>query len=228
MPAFELICLANSYKRRGRCIAGIRTDERGWIRPHAHTTYGELYPEHYLLNDGSEPRILDLVRINFESSQPQPHQPENWRIANDPWRLISRPAPAFLAILLSNLVEGPAIFGDTDRRIHVRSFDANPARSSLALVEPSQLQWSVERSSYNSRQPRACFRLQGARYNLPVTDPHFVRILSQLDCGRHEVAACGLRQDQRVLLVIGLSEVFPPEEGYYCYKIVVGILPITA
>jgi len=218
MPVLDVICLANSYKRRGRCIAGIRTNERAWIRPHAHTDYGELYPEHYTLNDGSEPQILDVVRINFESAEPQPHQPENWRIANDDWRLISRPAPASLAgVLVSNLVEGPALFGDTDRRIHVRSFDANPARASLALIVPSQLQWSVERSLYNPKQPRACFRLGGASYNLPVTDPRYVRLLSQLDCGRHEVTACGLKQDQHVLLVISLGEVFPTEDGY-CYK----------
>ena len=72
-----------------------------------------------------------------------------------------------------------------------------------------------------------CFLQLGASYNLPVTDPHYAKILSQLDCGRHEITASGLNQDQSVLLVISLGEAFPPEDGY-CYKLVVGIVPIPA
>src|SRR6266850_2762793 len=32
MPLVDLICLANSNKMGGRCIAGLRTDGGGWVR----------------------------------------------------------------------------------------------------------------------------------------------------------------------------------------------------
>jgi hypothetical protein len=33
MPTFEMICLAKSSKRGGICIAGLKTDGSGWLRP---------------------------------------------------------------------------------------------------------------------------------------------------------------------------------------------------
>ena len=77
MPTFEILCLANSKKHGGRCVAGLRTDGGGWVRPVADTEDGALFPEHYMLPDGSEPRIMDILRISPRECRPRPHQPEN-------------------------------------------------------------------------------------------------------------------------------------------------------
>ncbi len=35
MPQFGIICLANSRKNGGHCVAGLRMDGGGWLRPSA-------------------------------------------------------------------------------------------------------------------------------------------------------------------------------------------------
>ena len=42
MPSLDLICLANSSKLGSRCLAGLRVDGGGWVRPVSNQEYGEL------------------------------------------------------------------------------------------------------------------------------------------------------------------------------------------
>ena len=65
MAVVDLICLANSYKNGCRCIAGLRVDRGGWVRPVSGRPEGELEPRHYLLDDGSEPGLLDVLYRMF-------------------------------------------------------------------------------------------------------------------------------------------------------------------
>src|SRR6266850_2762792 len=76
MPLVDLICLANSNKMGGRCIAGLRTDGGGWVRPIAsETEHGQLYFRHFKLDDGSEPKVLDVIRVDLARAAPAPGQP---------------------------------------------------------------------------------------------------------------------------------------------------------
>ena len=56
----DLLCLANSRKDGGRCIAGVRLDDGGWLRPVGSGAHGALVPRDYLLPVGGEPRVLDI------------------------------------------------------------------------------------------------------------------------------------------------------------------------
>ena len=223
MPWFEFICLANSYKKRGRCIAGLRTDGGGWIRPCADTNFGELYPHHYNLQDGSEPSMLDVIRVFCESRQTTPHQPENWLIGRVGWRLVHRPAPASLiGLVRESLCRGSGLLGDANRRIAYEQLVERPAASSLALIAPRDLQWHVGSTPTNPRKARAQFRLAGAVYSLPVTDPAWMDAFRALEIGTHPVTACGIEPGRKLLLTISLSEPF--DDGN-CYKLVTAIIP---
>lgn len=223
--SIEIICLANSNKYNGRCIAGIRADGKGWIRPVAETSHGQLYPNHYRLQDGSHPTVLDVLRIGLESHNPLPHQAENWRIADSPWKLICRPLPQrFMRVLRTSLCAGPNLFGDRSHRIAYREFEARPACRSLTLVAPTGLEWSIERKEFNPKQPRARFTLGDAYYDLPVTDPQWIDAFRELDYGLHPECACGLRAYEKLFLTISLTETF--EQDGFCYKVVAGLVPI--
>ena len=223
MSWFEFICLANSYKLRGRCIAGLLTDGSGWIRPCAEAGSGELYPHQYKLQDGSEPRILDVIRVFCVAPEIVPHQPENWFVGRDRWKLVHRPAPApLLKILRENLSWGRDLLGDHDRRIAYDQLLDHPAASSLALIAPPDLQWYVGRSPENAKRPRARFHLRGVAYSLPITDPAWVDAFRALDYGTHPVTAIGIESGRKVLLTISLSEPF--DDGN-CYKLVTAIIP---
>src|ERR1700674_1986707 len=92
MPLVDLICLANSNKMGGRCIAGLRTDGKGWVRPVApDPDHGQLFLRNFKLDDETEPRALDIIRVDLARAAPAPGQPENWIIGVAPWTLRSRP-----------------------------------------------------------------------------------------------------------------------------------------
>lgn len=54
MAALDIICLANSRKHGGRCVAGLRTDGGGWLRPVGTLLDGTLYPPDYTMDDLTE------------------------------------------------------------------------------------------------------------------------------------------------------------------------------
>src|SRR5687768_10974600 len=100
MPMRELICLANSYKHGGRCVAGLATDGTGWLRPVSALPDGILHPPDFTLPDGSPARPLDVLRIELQTPKPDPHHPENWLLGSKRWQLSSRPLPPSLFSVL--------------------------------------------------------------------------------------------------------------------------------
>jgi hypothetical protein len=225
MPTFDILCLAASYKRRGLCVAGLRTDGGGWIRPCARTQYGELYPVHYCMNGGGAPRVLDVIRIPFAGPRPEMHHPENWLIADEPWQLIHRGLPDHLAPLVAaSISSDPTLLGNNHAAIAFSRFEERPAKASLALIEPADLQWVIESTPGNARKPRAEFKLDSTVYRLSVTDPVYIPELRKLAPGTHPWNHIGFDSAARVLLSVSLSE---PFEDDYCYKLVTAIIPLA-
>ncbi len=205
-------------------MAGLRVDGTGWVRPIApNTDHGQLYGPHYRLNDGSPPEVLDVIRIDLASHRPQPGQPENWVMGEQPWALISRPAgPDLYDVLRAALDPGPSLLGSLERKMPARI--AARAHASLALVAPSRTRWFLR--PYARPQPRVTFEHNGHPYDLPITDPawtsRIVRRLSELEGGTHTQEAIGILQASRVLFTVSLSEEYPDTRS--CYKLVAGIV----
>ena len=61
----RIVCLANSRMASGRCIAGkeVTADGRpgGWVRPVSGWSTGGLSERERQYEDGTEPRVLDVV-----------------------------------------------------------------------------------------------------------------------------------------------------------------------
>jgi len=74
----EFICLADSYKKGGHCIAGKRTDSLQWIRPVSQNVEEGLSDMQICYEDGSCPNLLDIIEIEAIQSVPSCHQTENW------------------------------------------------------------------------------------------------------------------------------------------------------
>jgi hypothetical protein len=223
MAVVDLICLANSYKNGCRCIAGLRVDRGGWVRPVSGRPEGELEPRHYLLDDGSEPGLLDVVRVGLANPQPSAHQPENWRIDGARWKLMERPAsPAHAPAVAASVLRGARLFGHVGRSIPYSDFLQRPAEGSLAIVEPFDVTWRV------GTKARVQFAIGGAYchayYDLPLTDPAWLNRVKALGPGDHSSLALGIPPGRNVLLTISLSE---PLEGS-CYKLVAGVVILPA
>ena len=125
MPKLELICLANSYKLGGRCVAGLMADGTGWVRPVGRLANGTLYPTDYHLDDLTEAGLLDVIEVGVAGPQPVAHQPENWVIDGTTWLLRARPLGAGqIPVLRQAIAAGPELLaGSTDR---IRLADLKP------------------------------------------------------------------------------------------------------
>lgn len=237
MPEWiEILCLANSRKHSGRCVAGLRTDGGGWIRPVGNNALKVLMPKHFTLPDFSEAMPLDLLRIPVESPAPLPHHPEDWLVGGGQWELLARPAPPEVAtgLLRAHLVRGPALLGTSMDRIPFTAFQHRPATASLALLWPKELLWKIIRSGeYQKRKTRIRFRAgagdESVWYDLALTDPEWESRLQPLPVGEHpQETAHGIAPDDRLLLTVSLSEPLgdkPVENDTgLCFKLVAAVI----
>ena len=86
MDEIEMLCLANSRKDSERCVAGLRSDGT-WLRPVSTPQGGALKRGQMMLDEmGRSVEPLDIVAVPVEQPVPLRHQPENWLIADRPWR----------------------------------------------------------------------------------------------------------------------------------------------
>src|SRR5262245_8566645 len=118
MPVIEIICLANSRKHQGRCVAGLTTDGGGWIRPISNTPDGSLLAHHYTLTNGTEARVMDVLWMEVDQPRPENHHPENWIVGKAKWQLVRRAASIhdYKELFLRYRVQGPELLGnDADR-----------------------------------------------------------------------------------------------------------------
>jgi len=225
MPVFKIICLAKSRRPGGRCIAGLRTDGGGWVRPIAQGTTGALLRRHYILSDGSEIEVLDVVKVRLSGPQPELYQPENWIISEENWELEVRPATSeYLRILWNNIERGPTLFRNKADRVHIRSFQERAAESSLALIIPDRVEWEITKTIKGKRQTRCYFKLRDTNYNLVVTDPVWESKLSGLPFGTYGSESIGCSRDEKFLFTVSLGE---PFNDNYSYKLVAWVKPFT-
>lgn len=178
----RIVCLANSRKHSGRCVAGkeiLASGEIGkWIRPVSARETREVSEEERRYENGASPRVLDIIKIPIIGPSPQLFQSENYVFdaqcywANEgrmKWEelksLVDEPAP-----LWTN--GDSTYFGLNDR---VRVDVATKLKDSLRLIEPEDLTIRVVTEGLEFGNPRrrvrADFEHLGTRHSLIVTDP---------------------------------------------------------
>ncbi len=71
----RILCLANSRKLSGRCIAGREIMNKlpgPWIRPVSGREHQEVSEQERHYQDGSDPMVLDVIDVPLV--EPRPHQ----------------------------------------------------------------------------------------------------------------------------------------------------------
>lgn len=224
MPVFEIICLASSRKRGGWCIAGLRSDGQGWLRPVGLGSEGTLYPAQFTLTNGTRAQVLDTLRVGVSHPLPKPHQPENWQLDGTRWELVARPpVGAALPALEAAVRAGPTLLGSLGSSVPCESFTQNPASASLTLVRPRHIHWVVEKHSKTDKwQTRVRFDLEGgAAYDLSVTDPAWQRrMIGRAEGAPHSRDDLGIPADADVLLTVSLGEPYNDR----CYKLTAAVI----
>lgn len=163
----EMLCLANSKKEGGMCIAGLDLESGEWVRPVSAQPHGELYSSDCAFEDGALPRLLDVVSVPVVEPVPKPHQPENWLVAPKPWQLVEHMTLDDARDDLDPFCEaGPELFRGRSDRIAFDDIQQAPLAESLALVK-------VDRPTFQFNPWhvfRARFMLGSQHYDLGLTD----------------------------------------------------------
>ncbi|MFI8881011.1 MULTISPECIES: dual OB domain-containing protein [unclassified Streptomyces] len=215
-----LVCLANSRKLSGRCVAGIVDDGSGeWIRPVSSRLHREVSDSERMYKDGTDPKVLDVVSVPLLRHKPNSFQSENWLLDPDfYWMKTGRVGWRGLMSLEqcpSTLwVNGFSTYlGNNDR---IPTEEANALSDSLNLIHVTDLTLQVH-------TPGAIFgdtdRALSARFSyaehdhiLRVTDPEYeLEYLSKRE---------GFYKLGESFLTVSLGE---PFQGHV-YKLVAAII----
>ena len=212
------ICLANSYKRGGRCIAGVEVVSNGngkwklvhnddgnphWIRPIAKTTYGEI--PNYLAEDI---QMLSVVRLSNVDPCPEGAHTENVyysRIEQFDYDISQ------LLSSMNQFIDSrhQSIFHNRGRAVSAEILGG--INYSLMLIHPDEASAYRDENREKSKN-RMKFTYYGVEYDFPITDPVF------LDKFKREPERYDNIPDVYLSLSLGLEF-----EGWH-HKLVAGVI----
>ena len=214
MPT-RFVCLANSFKEGGRCLAGIELDnnnnpkiENGhpkWIRPICNTTHGEVHT--HLVADL---KILGIIEIEVTGyPHEKNYQSENVLFRENSIRVIGR----FSFTQLNQLCDNRSlIFGNRGKAVSEEAI--GNLSYSLMLINTNQFE-VIERTyedNPNRLQTRLVFSYNGNKYDLPVTDPIFLH--------NYQSSSDAIEDVEDVYLTLSLAIV----HNNWHYKLVAAII----
>jgi len=222
----RIVCLANSRKLNGRCIAGRELADGQpsiWVRPISNREHQEVSEYERQYQDGSDPRVLDVLDVPLLRGVPRTYQRENWLL--DPKHYWERVGSVTWSGLLefaepvaSLWVNGYSTYNGRNDQIPLAT--AETLTTSLVLIPLDELRLAVfspgQAFGNTKRRVQARFTYAGTEYHLWVTDPGYERKYLSQPNGEHQLGQC--------YLTVSLGE---PWEGH-CYKLVAAILERAA
>lgn len=222
----QILCLANSKKLAGRCIAGrevVSTGPGAWVRPVSARQSEEVSENERQYQDGSDPRLLDVIDVPVIRAAPHACQVENWLL--DPgyyWTKVRRAGwqelQRFVEVPPTLWVNGHSTYHGINDEIPQAIADT--LDSSLWLIRANTVDLRVfapsEAFGSSKRRVLARFSHGSVVYAFWVTDPIVEReYLAQAD-GQYKLGEC--------CITISLSEPFQKSNGSsYRYKLVAAI-----
>ncbi len=220
----RIVCLANSRKRDGHCVAGLEVEADNrlgkWIRPVGPRESESLWPDERRYVDGSEPQLLDVIEMELLEHVPHGHQTENYRLhPAKRWKKAGRLTRAELAASAGNYHGslwwdgGSGAYGLNDM---VPANKMCGFQHSLLLLVPDRIRMEVtEEGPLKKRKLRADLLFGYKHYLLPVTDPVAEQRFERMGLGKFPC--------EPLPLCISLSKPYPGPGGP-CYKLVAAVV----
>lgn len=175
-----ILCLANSYKHGGRCIAGIEIEVNNgnltikrstygipiWIRPVSHSIAGEVP-----LVDASGIDVFSIVKIHdVQYAGDGAHSEDYYYSCLEKLASIN-PSDEFLTSYTDTWHTN--IFGNRGRAVTPDCFASGNYSVMLIRTEGS----SIYLDNRYSPKPRIKFMHKGNEYDFPITDPEYLNKL---------------------------------------------------
>ena len=231
-----LVCLANSRKPGGRCIAErsfVDGKVGAWIRPVGSRSSGEVHENKLQYGDGDPLCVLDIIDVQVLEHVPWNHQQENWLLRPES-PLVKRGRVAWnqLGDLLDDHDD---LWMSGDRNDRVAAGEAYKLSDSLRFIYVENMtllvRWPPRAPGQKFRkrlpQVRAIFECRGHNYNIAVTDPACEKLYRDRGQGygiraedtdkggsEYEIGEC--------YITVSLGESW--EEDGYCYKLAAAVI----
>lgn len=217
-----ILCLANSRKTSGRCVAGrevVNNKLGDWVRPVSARGSGELSELDRRYENGQHPQVLDIIRIPMLEPKPHQFQAENHLINDDYYWTLERQVDW---AGVHNALDGPGLLwtngdssysGVNDR---VSAANLGQPQGTLRLIKVTDLSINVvvEGAEFNNgkRKVRGRFTHGGVQHYLSITDPQIER--------QYLAGANGIFQIGEAILCISLGEIY----NDYAYKLIASVI----
>lgn len=219
----RMVCLANSFKIGGSCIAGkeILPDGCGdWIRPVSARESAEVRYSEFKYADNTTPKLLDIIDIPLLNPAPHNHQIENHVI--DTARTWAR-VDMFPRGSLPEICDQPPslwINGTNTRSGGVNNCilaaSAETLEGSLVLIHPENFVVAVGSKTWDGKTTKTYwgnFIYNRTRYSLKVTDPAVTNFYQHRDAGEYPL--------DDVYICVSLTEAFTGDGN--CHKLVAAV-----
>jgi hypothetical protein len=218
----RIVCLANSFKIGGSCIAGREVlgngQFGGWIRPVSARATAEVTFSEYKYQDNTSPKLLDIIDVTMLNPDPRRHQTENHVIdAAQPWAKVAE----FPWADFEKIRDKPAsIWIKSDRTGGgcydcISEAEAGTLHDSLALIKPDGFGVEVGKHYYTGKRTyRGNFDYNGTHYNLSLTDPVAINAFAAKGDGAYPL--------DNVYICVSLTEPWKKDKNR-CHKLVAAI-----
>lgn len=221
-PLKRIVCLANSWKLRERCIAGIDLDTGQWIRPVCDSLYPEdgRVPRSIRMIEGREPELLDILQVPLaETGNDFGFECENLSVLEGQWECLGKAQPTDVQKYCSSVKN---ILHNSWKYVNPSYLKNLPFHQRLTIQLVHVVSFSVEKrtSSTGNNEWRGTIqsvkgqRLAGAK----ITDPVLVK---KLDTGHQPKNTC--------LVTVSLSIPWAPPDWDSedpCWKLIAGVIEI--
>lgn len=222
MVSKRFICLANSRKLNGRCVAGIEVVDgkpAGWFRPVSDHGHGEVSEADRRYKDGSDPALRDIIEVVCKEAKPHGHQPENWLIDDHYYWVkkgrLKRSELAALAAAPGPLWgHGESTYNGCNDRLSPEAAEAFGESLKLIRVDKIKLKVFQPGLAFGNTKRRVQGRFQwgGRAYWVWVTDPIIEKAYLRQDDGEYALGPH--------YLTISIGE---PDKGW-CYKLIAAMI----
>ncbi|MCU0541290.1 MAG: hypothetical protein MUE44_03780 [Oscillatoriaceae cyanobacterium Prado104] len=216
----RIICLANSWKRGERCIAGINPLKGKWIRPVSDLPDGRIPKEMRQINR-MEPALLDVLEIPLAKTGPDfGFESENISVLPGKWQKVGKVPPSYL---LQYCSKDQYILHNDLRYVTVSYMQSLPAGDRLTLQLIKAVKFTVKKLSQRFEGGHKWEGFietpQGQTLTATITDPVFIRKLE-----------LNYRPQKVCLVSVSLSMPWRPddweEEGDPCWKLIAGVVEL--
>ena len=223
MVTKTIICLANSRKHGGNCIAG--KEQAGgavadWIRPISSRAGREVSPTEQKYQNNTYPTVLDIIAVTLKHPTPSGCHTEDWLLNPGYWWVKKGSVDWHQTVALADTpaqlwINGDCTVANLNDQMAVAIIA--PLTSSICMVHVLDLEIHVI-SHYQKTRVQARFNYRNVNYWLWITDPVFENLYSKRGLGEYKIGEC--------CLTISLSEpqVKPSDGLLYAYKLVAAII----